>query len=91
MTETRRLKPGSSMVTPYSTSAASIVFRLWVITMNWVCEVQLAQDPEEAVDIGVVERRVDLVEHAERARPVVEDREEQGQAGERLLARPTSA
>ncbi len=34
LTETIRERPGSSMVTPYSTSAASMVFRLCVITMN---------------------------------------------------------
>lgn len=28
--------PGSSIVTPYTQSAASIVRGLWVITMNWV-------------------------------------------------------
>src|SRR3972149_7017872 len=38
LTDTRRESPGSSMVTPYSTSAASMVFRLWVITTNWVWE-----------------------------------------------------
>ena len=36
------------------------------------------------MDVGVVERRVHLVEDAERARPEVEDREQQGQAGERV-------
>lgn len=35
-TETSREHPASSIVTPYSTSAASIVRREWVITMNWV-------------------------------------------------------
>ena len=31
--------PSSCMVTPYSTSAASIVPRRWVMTMNWVWSV----------------------------------------------------
>ena len=36
LTETSLLTPGSSMVTPYSMSATSIVCLLWVIKMN--CE-----------------------------------------------------
>src|ERR1022692_1631999 len=36
LTLTRRLTPGSCMVTPYNASAASIVFLEWVITTNWV-------------------------------------------------------
>src|SRR5262249_13071787 len=47
---------------------------------------QLAQDAREPVDVRVIERGVHLVQEAERARPVVEDREEQRQPGERLLA-----
>ena len=31
-----RLTESSPTVTPYSASAASIVPRLWVMTMNWV-------------------------------------------------------
>ena len=31
-----RLTPRSCMVTPYSTSASSMVPRRWVMTMNWV-------------------------------------------------------
>ncbi len=37
-------------------------------------------------DVGLVERRVDLVEDAERARLVLEDGEDQAHRGERLLA-----
>src|ERR1019366_7327456 len=36
LTLTRRLTPGSCMVTPYSASAASMVLLEWVITTNWV-------------------------------------------------------
>ena len=36
LTETIRERPGSSLVTPYSPSAASMVFRLSAITTNWV-------------------------------------------------------
>src|SRR5262249_31786959 len=41
---------------------------------------------DEAADVGVVERRVDLVEQAERARAVLEDGEHQRHRGEGLLA-----
>ena len=40
----------------------------------------------EAVDIGVVQRRVDLVEHADRRGIGEEDGEEQRERGQRLLA-----
>src|ERR1039458_3916518 len=36
LTLTRRLTPGSCMVTPYNASAASMVFLEWVMTTNWV-------------------------------------------------------
>ena len=45
-----------------------------------------AQHLDEPADVGVVERRVDLVEQAERARLVAEDREHQRDRGQRLLA-----
>jgi hypothetical protein len=44
------------------------------------------QHLHEAADVGIVERRVDLVEQAERARLVLEESEHQGDGGERLLA-----
>ena len=40
----------------------------------------------EALDIGVVERRVDLVEHADRRGIGQEQREDQRDRGQRLLA-----
>ena len=40
----------------------------------------------ETPDVRVVQRRVDLVEDAERARLVLEDGEHQGDRGQRLLA-----
>ena len=43
---------------------------------------QFPENTEKTVDVRVVERRVDLVQNAERARPEVEDREEQGQPRE---------
>src|SRR5258707_4497774 len=47
---------------------------------------ELLDDRAKAVDIGVVERRVDLVENADRRWVGEEDGEEQGERGERLLA-----
>src|SRR4051794_10094867 len=45
-----------------------------------------AQDAEEAVDVQIVERRLDLVEDVERARLGEEDREQERERGQRLLA-----
>ena len=46
----------------------------------------LLDQAAEAVDIGVVQRRVDLVQHADRRRVGEEDGEDQRQSGQRLLA-----
>src|SRR5215218_2465245 len=46
---------------------------------------EAAQDAEEAVDVEVVERGLDLVEDVERARPGEEDREQERERGQRLL------
>ena len=40
----------------------------------------------EAIDVGLVQGGVDLVEHAERAGPAAEDGQQQGHAGHRLFA-----
>ena len=45
-----------------------------------------AQDLQEAVDVEVVERGLDLVEDVERARPGEEDGEQERERGHRLLA-----
>ena len=45
-----------------------------------------AQEREEAVDVEVVERGLDLVEDVERARPGEEDGEQERERGQRLLA-----
>src|SRR5205823_3882223 len=45
-----------------------------------------AQEREEAVDVEVVERGLDLIEHVERAGTRKEDREQERQRGQRLLA-----
>src|SRR5262249_14957838 len=44
------------------------------------------EELDEAADVRVVERRLDLVEKIERARPGEEQREEEGDRAERLLA-----
>ena len=46
---------------------------------------QLPEHAQKAMNVGIVERRVDLVEHAERARTEVKDREQERQACERPL------
>src|SRR4051794_35518952 len=46
----------------------------------------LTQEIAEALDIGIVERRVDFVQHADRRRVGQEYREDQRQRGQRLLA-----
>ena len=45
-----------------------------------------AQQLDEAADVRVVERRLDLVQEIERARPGEEQREEEGDRPQRLLA-----
>src|SRR5256886_6338952 len=47
---------------------------------------QLPQHAQEPMDVGVVEGRIHLVENAERARPEVEDREQERQARQRTFA-----
>ena len=47
---------------------------------------EAAQEREEAVDVEVVERGLDLVEDVERARPGEEDGEQERERGQRLLA-----
>ena len=47
---------------------------------------EAAQEGEEAVDVEVVERGLDLVEDVERARPGEEDGEQERERGQRLLA-----
>src|ERR1041385_8969772 len=46
----------------------------------------IAHHLSEAVDIGLVERRLDFVEDAERARLVAKESDEQRQGSERLFA-----
>ena len=79
--------PGSCIVTPYTASAASVVVRgLCVMTMNCVFVLNSVEHAHEPADVRVVERRVHLVEQAERARLGEEDAEQQRQRDERALA-----
>src|SRR5262249_58767266 len=47
---------------------------------------QFPENTEKTMDVRVVERGVDLVQHAEGTRPEIEDRKEERQPGERTLA-----
>jgi len=47
---------------------------------------QLGEDAEQPLQVAVVKRRLDLVEHVERRRPRLEDREEVRDRGQRPLA-----
>jgi hypothetical protein len=47
---------------------------------------QLLHDPDQPAQVGVVERRLDLVHHIERAGPGLEDRDQQRHGGQRPLA-----
>jgi hypothetical protein len=66
----------------------AMVIGLWVMMTKRVSVVarHLVHQIAEALDIVVVERRVDLVEHADRRRVGQEHREDQRQRGQRLLA-----
>ena len=85
-TATTRDTPGSCMVTPISCAAISMVILLWLMNRNWVCADILLHQVAEALGVGVVQRRVHLVEQAERRRVELEQREHERDRGERLLA-----
>ena len=46
---------------------------------------ELVDQPEEAVEVDVVERRLDLVHHVEGRRTTAEHGEQEGQRGQRPL------
>ena len=73
------------MVTPYSTSAASIV-RFWCVTTMNCARSEKRREADEASDVRVVEGRLDLVQQIEGARPREEERKQERQRAERLLA-----
>ena len=60
--------------------------RLWVMTMNCVRSVELAERVGEASHVCLVEGGVDLVQHAERRRTDLEHREQERDGGQRPLA-----
>ena len=67
-------------------SAASIV-RFWCVIDDELRAVGVAAEQlDEAADVRVVERSLDLVEEVERARPREEEREQERDRAERLLA-----
>ena len=67
-----------------------MVCGLCVITTNWVLCLNSSQHAWEAPDVGVVERGVDLVEQAERARLDQVDREQQRRSRSAPARRRTS-
>ena len=80
--------PRSAMVTPYSRFMRAMVIGLWVMMTKRVSveRAHLVEQVAEALDVVIVERRVHLVEHADRRRIGEEHREDQRQRGQRLLA-----
>ena len=80
--------PRSAMVTPYSRFMRAMVIGLWVMMTKRVSveRAHLVEQVAEALDVVVVERRVDLVQHADRRRIGEEHREDQRERGQRLLA-----
>ena len=63
-----------------------MVARLWVMTTKSIVLGQSPQRVGEAADVGLVERRVDLVQDAERHRVDAQHGEQQRHAGQRPLA-----
>ena len=57
-----------------------------VTTTNCVSALMSSEQVGEAADVGLVQRRVDFVEHAEGAGLELEDADQQRQRGERLFA-----
>ena len=80
----RRRAP--DIVMPISWPAISIVILLWEMNTNCVSAAIAVHHPAEAAGVGIVERRVDLVQQAERRRIQLEQREHERDGGERLLA-----
>ena len=63
-----------------------MVVLLCVMKMNCTRCGHVLHDVAEAADVVLVERRVHLVQQAERRRVQIEDREHERHGGERLLA-----
>ena len=60
------MTPSPRIVTPYSASAISIVRFWWVMTISWLELAQLLEQRDQPPEVGVVERRLDLVHDVER-------------------------
>ena len=58
---------------------------LCVMMMNCECDEEALQDSDEAIDVRFVERRVQFVQHAERTRLHLVNREEQRDGGHGLF------
>ena len=85
-TATTRETPGSGIVMPTSWFAISIVILLCEMNRNCVSPRHVLHHLAEAVGVRIVERRVDLVQQAERRRVQLEEREHERNRRERLLA-----
>ena len=79
-------EPPGCMVTPSRQSPASIVRFWWLTTRSWASCAELVDQAEEAVQVDVVERGLDLVHHVERRRAAAEHGEQERQRGEAALA-----
>lgn len=77
--------PFSCMVTPYSTSASSMVPRRWVIKMNWVFFSHTANILSVTRNVDVVKCRFNLVENTERRRGYLEYRKKKRNGGKSLF------
>ena len=67
--------------------SAACIMRFECVTIrNCVSWLSESQQVGEAAHVGFVQRRVHFVEHAERARPELEDAHQQRQRRQRLLA-----
>ena len=79
-------EPPGCIVTPSRQSPASIV-RFWWLTIEQLrLAAELGDQAEEAVQVDVVERGLDLVHHVERRRPAAEHGEQERQRGQAALA-----
>ena len=77
--------PSPRIDTPYSASAISMVRFWWVMTMSCDVSRSSVQHAEQALQVGVVQRGLDLVKHVERRRSGLEDGDETGDRGQRAF------
>ena len=79
-------EPPGCIDTPSRLSPASIVRFWWDDDDQLGVLAELGDEPEEAVQVDVVERGLDLVHHVERRRPAAEHGEQERQRGQAALA-----